>query len=105
MPQGVREQFAGGAQTQNSPFLYFIFVRRDSNGGFGGTQSVTILLRGYTKVYDYNLGVCKYQKVENPCAIIFFVGICSWLADKLYFILSYEAVFYKPNCPQSPTSH
>jgi hypothetical protein len=27
----------------------------------------------------------------------FFVGICSWLADKLHFILSYEAGFYKPS--------
>ncbi len=27
--------------------------------------------------------------------IIFCVGIWSWLADKLHFILSYEARFYK----------
>jgi hypothetical protein len=29
-------------------------------------------------------------------ALIFFVRIWSWLADKLNFILSYEAGFYKP---------
>jgi len=27
---------------------------------------------------------------------IFFVGFWSWLADKLHFILSYKAGFYKP---------
>ena len=37
--------------------------------------------------------------------IIFFVGIWSWLADKLHFILSYEAGFYKSTLPFSGLQH
>jgi hypothetical protein len=33
---------------------------------------------------------------EVVLAHIFFVGIWTWLADKLHFILSCEAGFYKP---------
>jgi hypothetical protein len=44
-----------------------------------------------------------FQTTQNSSEY-FFVGIWSWLADKLHFILSYEAGFYKPNRPQSPPS-
>jgi hypothetical protein len=56
-----------------------------------------------------NAGRMRVHKIENvnKCLAFlhteviiiinfFFVGIWSWLADKLYFILSYEAGFYKP---------
>jgi hypothetical protein len=33
---------------------------------------------------------------SNEAYVPFFVGVWSWLADKLHFILSYEAGFYKP---------
>jgi len=34
--------------------------------------------------------------IIQPSDRFFLVGIWSWLADKLHFILSYEAGFYKP---------
>ncbi len=43
---------------------------------------------------------------ENPQFYYFILlGLLSWLADKLHFILSYKAGFYKQNTPQSPPSH
>ena len=33
---------------------------------FGGTQRGATLIWGYTEGYNFDLGVRKYQKVENP---------------------------------------
>jgi hypothetical protein len=46
----------------------------------------------HLNIGSYSVGFQKYK----PLKYFFFVGIWSWLADKLHFILSYEAGFYKP---------
>ncbi len=32
----------------------------------------TILIWGYAEGYSFDLGVRQYQKVENPCSIMFY---------------------------------
>jgi hypothetical protein len=46
----------------------------------------------------WRLRVSIKRQIETnlKVTLFFFVGIWSWLADKLHFILSYEAGFYKP---------
>jgi len=41
-------------------------MRSDDNGG---TQSATILFRGYAREFHFYLGVPEYQKFENPCPL------------------------------------
>ncbi len=39
--------------------------------GHGGTQRGTSLIWGYAKDYSFDLGVRKYQKVENACSKVY----------------------------------
>jgi hypothetical protein len=47
-------------------------------------------------LHSVALNNIAYHCFSKHCLEGFFVGIWSWLADKLHLILSYEAGFYEP---------
>jgi hypothetical protein len=46
-----------------------LWIGRQLKFWFGGTQVVYTLIWGYAVGFESDLGVRKYQKVENPCSI------------------------------------
>jgi hypothetical protein len=63
VPLGVREKVTGGMQNKKKNSKEALL---DRIYDLGVCKGHTILIWGYAKGYNFDLGVRGYQKVENP---------------------------------------
>jgi len=74
-----------------SPSEILVRIKTDAE-----LETKLVGLKKHTDKEKHNEILEKILKKFHHPLLFFVVGLWSWLADKLYFILSYEAGFYKP---------